>query len=257
MKNWKNILVLGAAIVAFSACSEDDYKVYDVNQKDNIFFDYKNEKKVNDSIINYNFGFDIAQEHIVNIPVTLMGMPSDKDRTISLKAVADSTEMVEGTHYVIDRAVLRAGKVNDTIRVKLLRPEDEKFRAQALRLYLEIGTSDDLRPTGQKTFTINGSDIRVASRPAWWYDYERLPDYTFENAQLFFKYFYEKAPVANKDVFDEIITRYGDYFANAKSTQGPFAMYWNFIAKYVLIPMYNDTKDNPNIQWSNGAPTVN
>lgn len=255
MRNWKNLLVAGVSLMALSACSEDDYKVYDTTQKDNIFFDYKNEKNVNDSVISYNFGFDIAQEHIVSIPVTLMGMPSDRDRTIAVKAVADSTEMTEGIHYAVDRALLRAGKVADTLRIKLLRPEDETFRKQAMRLYLEIVQSDDLRPTGQKTFTIMSSDIRVASRPAWWYDYEKLPEYSFENAQLFFKYFYELAPKGNKDVFDEMITRYGDYFSKAKSTQGPFAMYWNFIAKYVLIPMYNDTKDT--ISWPNGAPGVN
>lgn len=255
MKKWKNILSLCITLAAFTACSEEDYKVYDTTQTDNIFFSYFNEKNQADSIISYNFGFDIANEHIVEIPVTLMGMPSEKDRAIGLKAVSDSTEMAEGTHYIIDRALLRAGRIDDTIRVKLLRPDDEKFRTEALRLYLEIEPTSDLSITGQKTFTIMGSDIRVSSRPAWWYDYEKLPEYSFENAQLFFKYFYDLAPKANKDVFDEIINRYGDYFINAKQLQGPFSMYWNFIAKYVLIPLYNDTKDT--INWPNGAPGVN
>lgn len=255
MKNWKTILSMCVAIVAISSCSEDDYKVYDTTQTDNVFFSYTNQKNETDSVISYNFGFDPAEEHIVEIPFTLMGMPSAKDRTVGLQAVADSTEMVEGTHYVIDRAVLRAGRVEDTIRIKLLRPEDETFRKQAMRLWLEIVPSADLTATGQKDFVVYGSDIRVESRPDWWSTFNNLPEYSFENAQLFFKYFYELAPKGNKDIFDEMIKRYGDYFVNAQSMQGPFAMYWNFLANYVLIPMYQDHKDD--IVWPNGAPGVN
>ena len=253
MKTWKCVLS-AVAMLALVACSEDDYKIYDATQTDNIFFDYKNEKLVNDSVIAYNFGYDFADEHIISIPVSLMGMPSDRDRTISVKAVADSTEMVEGTHYVIERALLRAGRVEDTVRVKLLRPDDPVWQERQLKLRLEITASEDLRPTGQKTFNILGSDIRPTSRPAWWSTYSALPVYSFENAQLFFKYFYELAPKANKDVFDEMIAKYGDYFVNAKSVQGPMAMYDAFLAQYVLIPMYKDTKDE--IEWQ-AVPVVN
>ena len=249
-----NTVIAAVALCALTACSEDSYKMYDPTQTDNIFFDYKNEKNVNDSIISFNFGYDIANEHIVDIPVTLMGMPADRDRTIDVKAVADSTEMVEGTHYTIERALLRAGRVNDTIKVKLLRPEDATFQERQLRLYLKISENSDLRPSGQKTFTVLGSDIRPTSRPAWWLTYSPMPVYTFENAQLFFKYFYDLAPKANKDVFDEMISKYGDYFVKGKSTQGPLAMYDAFLAQYVLIPMYNDTKDE--IEWQS-VPVVN
>ena len=74
-----------------------------------------------------------------------------------------------------------------------------------------------------------------------------MPKYSFENAQLFFKYFYELMPKANKDVYDELIKKYGDYFVNAGSTGGPFAFYDQIIINYVLIPMYNDHKDD--IEW--------
>lgn len=242
------------ALFAVTACGEDDYKMYDATQTDNIFFDYKNDRNVNDSVIAYNFGYDIAQEHVVNIPVTLMGMPSDTDRDIDVKAVADSTEMVEGRHYVVESAVLRAGRVNDTVKVRLLRPDDPVLQERQMRLYLQISANGELRPTGQSTFTILGSDIRPDVRPAWWATYNPLPVYTFENAQLFFKYFYDLAPKANKDVYDEIIERYGDYFVKAGSMQGPMAMYDAFLCKYVLIPMYNDTKDD--IEWQS-VPKVN
>ena len=81
-----------------------------------------------------------------------------------------------------------------------------------------------------------------------------MPVYSFENAQLFFKYFYELMPKANKAVYDEMIAAYGDYFVKAKSSQGPLAMYDAVLYKYVLIPMYNDTRDE--IEWQ-GVPSVN
>ena len=73
---------------------------------------------------------------------------------------------------------------------------------------------------------------------------------------MFFKYFYELAPKANKAVFDEMITAYGDYFIKAKDMEqgGPMAFYDAFLAKYVLIPMYNDTKDV--MEWQD-VPHVN
>ena len=71
MKNWKTILSMCVAIVAFASCSEDDYKVYDTTQTDNVFFSYTNQKNETDSVISYNFGFDPAEEHIVEIPFTL------------------------------------------------------------------------------------------------------------------------------------------------------------------------------------------
>ena len=61
-------------------------------------------------------------------------------------------------------------------------------------------------------------------------------------------------PTANKDVYTELITAYGEYFVKAKAMQGPFAMYESSLTKYVLIPMYNDHKDD--IEWQK-TPSVN
>ncbi len=254
MDTLKGILLLGAA-ATLAACDEEDYKLYDTGQADHVFFDYKNSKEESDSAMTYNFGYDISETHVVGIPVSLMGMPAERDRAIAIRAVADSTEMTEGVHYEIERAVLRAGRVSDTVVVRVLRPDDPAFHERALRLYLQIEDNEDLCPTGQSTFTIFASDIHPAERPAWWKTYAALPEYSFEHAQLFFEYFYDLAPKANKEVFDEMIAAYGDYFVDAGDTQGPFDMYDAFIANYVTIPMYNDTKDIEGFVWQ-AVPSV-
>ena len=252
----KKIYMLATLAVALLMVScEDDYKLYDTNQTDSVFFNYLNEKQTADSVITYSFDYDIAQSHIIDIPVSLMGIPKAEARRIELEVVKDSTDMVEGVNYTIERAEMAANEVSDTIKIKLLRDKDSEILTKEKKLRIAIVANGDLRPTGQNTFTIKYSDIHP-DRLMWWATFNPLPVYTYENAQLFFKYFYELAPKANKAVFDELITKYGDYFIKAKDMEqgGPMAFYDAFLVKYVLIPMYNDTKDV--IEWQD-VPSVN
>ena len=93
MKN--KIFALALVAVAMTAVScEEDYKLYDTNQVDAVSFNYYNSRNVADSVITYNFGYDIAEQHEIDIPVTLMGVPKSEARSIDLKVVADSTDMV-------------------------------------------------------------------------------------------------------------------------------------------------------------------
>lgn len=252
----KKIYMLATLAVALLMVScEDDYKLYDTNQTDSVFFNYLNENQTADSVITYSFDYDIAQSHIIDIPVSLMGIPKAEARRIELEVVKDSTDMVEGVNYTIERAEMAANEVSDTIKIKLLRDKDSEILTKEKKLRIAIVANGELRPTGQNTFTIKYSDIHP-DRPKWWATFNPLPVYSYENAQLFFKYFYELAPKANKAVFDELITKYGDYFIKAKDMEqgGPMEFYDAFLAKYVLIPMYNDTKDV--IEWQE-VPSVN
>lgn len=252
----KRIYLLSTLAMALLLAScEDDYKLYDTTQTDSVFFNYLNDSQTTDSVITYSFDYDIAQSHVVEIPVSLMGIPKAAARSIDLKVIADSTDMVEGVNYTIERAEMAANEVSDTVKIKLLRDKDSEILTKEKKLRIAIVANDDLRPTGQSTFTIKYSDIRPG-RPKWWTTWDALPVYSYENAQLFFKYFYELAPKANKDVFDEMIKVYGEYFVKAKDMDqgGPMAFYDAFLAKYVLIPMYKDTKDQ--IQWQS-VPKVN
>ena len=252
----KKIYMLATLAVALLMVScEDDYKLYDTNQTDSVFFNYLNEKQTADSVITYSFDYDIAQSHIIDIPVSLMGIPKAEARRIELEVVKDSTDMVEGVNYTIERAEMAANEVSDTIKIKLLRDKDSEILTKEKKLRIAIVANGELRPTGQNTFTIKYSDIHP-DRPKWWATFNPLPVYSYENAQLLFKYFYELAPKANKAVFDELITKYGDYFIKAKDMEqgGPMAFYDAFLVKYVLIPMYNDTKDV--IEWQD-VPSVN
>ncbi len=246
MKQYK-ILGWTVLLAGLMACTDEDYKLYDTAQKDSVFFEYIDNNEEEATAVEYAFNYDVATVHTIEIPVKLMGMPADHERQISLVPVEASTNMVEGVHYTIDKATIPANEVETIVKVNLLRENDPKLQEQAFTLKLEIAENEYLRAVGQKYFTITYSDIHPEIRPDWWPTYSALPVYSYEAAQQFFKYFYELAPVANKDIFDEMITAYGDYFVKAVSMQGPFAMYTNFLKKYVQIPMYNDLKDK--FEW--------
>ena len=170
-------------------------------------------------------------------------MPVGHERKIKLAPVDGETAMVENVHYRIEAHVLPANEVETLVKVVLLRGNDPELLERPFKLVLELGENEDLRAVGQTQFIITYSDIRPDTRPSWWSTYSPLPEYSYEAAQVFFKYFYDNAPVANKEVFDKMISLYGEYFKKAKSSQGPLAMYSNFLTRYVLVPMYADYKD--------------
>lgn len=243
-----------AALLALAACDEG-YLLYDTDQADSVFFNYVNSNEEADSAVTYSFGFETTRRHVVDIPVALMGMPRGASRVVALRVVADSTTMTEGVNFAIERHELAANAIADTVKVALLRDGDPEIQTATKRLRIEIVANDDLRPTGRRFFDISYNDIRPATAPSWWLSWAPLPTYTFENAQLFFEYFYRLAPAANRELFREIVERYGDYFVNATSNQGPLTRYDAFITRYVLIPMYDDTQDQ--VTWPFGRPRVN
>lgn len=249
MKNiCKNISgALLVTVCCLYGCTNEDYPLYDTGQKDSVFFEYLNDKEELATEIDYAFNFDIADSHTVEIPVTLMGMPVNRDRQILLQPVDEETDMLEDKHYVIESSVLPANEVKTLVKVKLLRNNDPELRERVFKLTLALQENEDLRATGQNKFTITYSDIRPDIRPEWWTATAPMPVYSYEAGQMFFEYFYRLAPEANINVFNDMIGEYGDYFVKAVQLRGPFAMYDVFLKRYVLMKMYKEHKDD--FEW--------
>lgn len=229
-----------AAVAMLAACTEDDYKLYDTSQKDSVFFDLSELDTDDDTTVVYTFNYDIATVHTLEVPVQLMGMPVDHDRVIDIETLADSTTMVEDLHYTISDNVIPAGEVSGTVKINLLRDLDPNLLTQSFKARFIIKENDDLRSVKNSFFKVSYSDIRPEVRPAWWLTYGYIAEYSFENAQLFFDYFYRLAPEANPTIFNEMIEAYGDYFVDAGRTKGPFVNYENFLRNYVWIPLHHD-----------------
>ena len=248
MKILRNIMVLGAVAAVLSSCSENEYKVYDTTQKDSVFFNYVNDRNEVVSTYDYAFNFDINNHYVLSIPVSVMGSIKSYDRPVNVCLDDEESTMIEGTHFNILEASIPAGATEGVVKIDLLRDRDPKLLTEAVTGRFYIGENDDLRSVKGSEFTVTYSDIRPESRPAWWLEgtTTQFPVYSFENAQLFFDYFYRLAPEANIDWFNEIIETYGDYFVNAGQTQGPFTMYTQFLRKYVCIPLH---EDHPEVEF--------
>lgn len=239
-------LLLGVtALLTLSACEQTDYQLYDTTQKDSAYIEYINENDQEATSVNYSFGFDSRISYTVELPVKLMGMTSDHDRAFILE-VADGTTMQEGVHYTIDHEAMRipAGAVETVVPITLLRENDPLLLEQEFTLNLKLVPSADLDVVGTNTFSITYSDIHPTVAPAWWTGYPfTLCAYRYETVQKFFEYFYAMEEV-NPAVIHEMTGRYGDYFVNAQSLQGPLAMYSGFLNKYVLSPLWDWVNEN-------------
>ena len=246
-------------LMALNSCTDEDYPLYNTGQKDSVFFDYIDKNNETATKLDYAFNFETASVHTIELPVTLMGVPKDHDRKISITPVAEETDMKVGVHYEVIEPVLPANAVKTVVKVNLLRGNDPLLLEQSFKLRLKIEENEDLRSVGQNIFDITYSDIRPG-KPDWWTDtnsWDMFPTYTFETVQIFFEYFYANCPVANKDMFEEMIQKYGDYFVNASEMLGPGAMYRNFLMLNVLIPMYQDTlAGKNNIDWHGTVPKL-
>ena len=242
--------------IAGTACTNEDYQLYDTTQKDSAFIEYINEKDEVATSVTYSFGFDIATEYVVELPVKLMGMTSDKARAFTLEP-AEGTTMQEGVHYTIDKEAMSipANGVDTKVKITLLRNNDPELQQKEFTLNLILKESDDLAVVGQNQFSITYSDIHPEYAPSWWVSWA-MPPYRYDVAQKFFELFYAMEDV-NPAVIDEMVTRYGDYFVNATSMQGPLVMYSSFMNKYVLIPLYEyyEVHDPSAIEgWAKPSP---
>ena len=234
-----------AALTAFAACEDTDYQLYDTDQKDSAYIEYIDDNDQEATSVNYAFGFDTRTTYTVELPVKLMGMTSDRDRSFTLE-VAEGTTMQEGVHYEIDHDAMRipAGGVESIVTITLLRENDPLLLEQEFTLNLKLVPSDDLDVVGTNTFSVTYSDIHPTVAPAWWTGYPfTLCAYRYETVQKFFEYFYAMEEV-NPAVIHEMTGRYGDYFVNAQSLQGPLAMYSGFLNKYVLSPLWDWVNEN-------------
>lgn len=248
MNKHTNILTLIclSLFLLMTGCNNEDYPVYDINQKDAVYIAYEGEQTKNDSI-HYEYGFQLLTQVTLKIPVKLMGMPTDRNRTFGIKVIEEQTTMTKGVHYSIDESKLRlsANQLEGAIEITLYRDKDPELTDSTYVISLELQETEDLKAVqGISFFQITYTDKR-SSRPAWWID-RNLGAYNFEVAQWFFHYFY-LTEESNSAVFHEIINRYGEYFVDASTRMGPLTVYENFFNKYVLKPLYEHYKDNPDI----------
>ncbi len=133
------IALLTVPLLLLASCKKESLTTY--NTDDNIYFAYSGTIAVNPITDSANMTFAYSTtavtDSIFKIPIAVTGTPKSYDRTYAITADVASTA-VAGKHYVFPTAfTIRAGKVLDTLPLRLLRAPDLKTNTVTLLLNLQ------------------------------------------------------------------------------------------------------------------------
>lgn len=126
MKRSFNILIPAACILFLAvSCKKETLMTYAA--ADNIYFNYTYQVPsgplyfVDSTNITFAFSPDAQKDSVIRIPVAVTGTASNADRTFSVTVDPGSTATA-GTDYVLpDNFIVHAGRITDTMLVKLNR----------------------------------------------------------------------------------------------------------------------------------------
>lgn len=157
----KNIYIglFAFAICLFVSCKKQSLLTYDVS--DNIYFNYKAGGIITDST-NISFATRVSsvKDSIFKLPVAITGTPKDHDRTYRVMVVDSNTTAVIGTHFILPATfTFRAGRVIDSLPIKLLRTADLQSKVIALKLALTPG--NDFITDIKTMFSSIGGEVNI------------------------------------------------------------------------------------------------
>lgn len=173
--NLYNIILLSIFSIIFSACAET-WVMYDTDQKDHLLFEKPTGHKTSVPFFSLTFFQDNVVEY--KIPIFLMGMPSDKDRTFAVELIEDTTKTVKvgdverevvnaiiGEDVEFSDVYFPANKVKTELTVKVHR--NSKMVSKAVALYLRVKENDNFAPLASDSYKVYITDGEP-SCPTWW-----------------------------------------------------------------------------------------
>jgi hypothetical protein len=172
----KRLLYIGIIWIAAS-CKREPLTTY--NAADNVYFNYQIDLYDFRDSMDFSFANRDAsvKDTVLLVPLGVTGAGAATDRTFKLVADPASTA-IAGTHYELPAAVIHAGKVQDTLRLRFKRTADLTSGKKKLVLRLEpnefFKTDLQYRIRGNATrdsmsvlrFSIGASDVLDAG-PYW------------------------------------------------------------------------------------------
>ncbi|QEC42852.1 DUF4843 domain-containing protein [Pseudobacter ginsenosidimutans] len=150
MKQVIYAFLAGIPLLIASSCKKEALMKY--KSADNIYFNYlvgvdpanNNLGYYIDSIdLTFSFSDASVQDSILNIPIGVTGVASDHDRSFNLTIDPSSTAK-SGLNYELPESFLiRAGKIEDTIRIKVNRTPE--LKTSMLTLMLTLRENDQFK----------------------------------------------------------------------------------------------------------------
>lgn len=200
MKKIFYILSMAAVVMTFSACQEEDLKVW--GDDHHIYFEkfYKDaaapgKERADSTLASFFFHKDNVNDLDAKLVVNMTGRLLTSDVPFKLRVVEDMTTALPEEYTLQDQYVFRANNVNDTaknqrdtITVKMHRSARLKDMPNGVKLTVELVPSGDVK-LGQTERTRAVIVLtRDAVKPVWWdsqIEYNLLGTYSSRKYKLF------------------------------------------------------------------------
>lgn len=156
------ILPVMLLLIACTSCKKKELNTF--SGEAGVYFKYGN----NLALIEYSFLGNPNSEAIVKVPVQVMGDKANVDRQFKVEVVKDTNTTATDNMYQIVEAVIKAGKMTDSLRIKLFNVPELTTKKVQIKLRLMAG--GDFRVGGAieaDTFIVSWSNKVVV--PSWTY----------------------------------------------------------------------------------------
>ena len=170
MNRLKYIILFIPLLFAGAACKKQQLLTYSI--KDNIYFNYAPlAARMDTANVSFAYSPLSVQDTTILIPIQVTGVPKGQDRTFIITVDPSSTETATGHYTLPAQFIMPAGKLIDSLPVKLHRAADLQDTVKTLILNLEPNQNFNtdikaLGTIGVLSFKINASDILLAG-PYW------------------------------------------------------------------------------------------
>jgi hypothetical protein len=152
----RNLFITMCLLIGFTmlvaGCKKSELKGYDQPDMVYIYKDYFS--TTNDSTI-YSFAIKppALTRDTIKIPVRIMGMAKDYDRTVNVAIISDSTTATADQHYELLPTKIKAGEYTGNIPVLVKRSSD--LETAEVKMLLEVKESPDFKPGVPSTVPVN------------------------------------------------------------------------------------------------------
>lgn len=250
----KSIILSLIGVLCFASCSETEYLKFDASHNGVYFTQEK---------LKYSFSVtaDSIRSYLFKMPIQILGRTSSVEREVAYSVTPDSTDAVEGLHYILGRAIIAPDSITGYIPVTILRDNLEGSYAEGYktyRLYIELEENDNFTPTLDTLSQARLLQFDNAIDIPEWVDYKGdkiwrpgnpHPDLGDWHPYTFIKLVEQFHTIQYVENMYETYQKMVAYYGGENLERVPYASftpYTHIMRKYVLAPLYEYFSDEAN-----------
>ena len=250
----KTIILSLMSVLCFASCSETEYLKFDASHNGVYFTQEK---------LKYSFSVtaDSIRSYLFKMPIQILGRTSSVEREVAYSVTPDSTDAVEGLHYILGRAIIAPDSITGYIPVTILRDNLEGSYAEGYktyRLYIELEENDNFTPTLDTLSQARLLQFDNAIDIPEWVDYKGdkiwrpgnpHPDLGDWHPYTFIKLVEQFHTIQYVENMYETYQKMVAYYGGENLERVPYASftpYTHIMRKYVLAPLYEYFSDEAN-----------